>query len=501
MDCVSANVVHFEGCIPRYFAFYRSRPRLNVRIERILRFDHRDERKCGCGEWHQSGMVGEHLVAQLGHRWIRGWVETVADAIGIDIRRVIDLATLIGIEEDSVPAANNHFRGEAVVNAQPRRERFLRAGMRHRPAIAQDGSAVSASTGYYSAGSQLRIGIAKAAISVLHVEPEEVVQGLRGRGAEIPPQAHADGQLGCHFPVIFSVRREVLEDVRLRVTGLVWVGKGRSSRYKSANPREVPQHHVGHGIAGAAKWCSRSPVHGDGWVGTAGASRVLPGSRTRETPIAVEIAVQIAGQRVRALVEAQSDSVASANHAERISPFPRRAVRAAVGVDRSAAAVEIGQVHVGPGLLQRSELLEYTGLIQLAVQCRRRSGRTLRSISIQIAEAEVVDTRLADVDGVRYSPGFLVLEVLLDPIVERSGVVERVVHILGVGEAAEDGAELAQGLVPPVGLLVGNQGAGVVLSEVVDALWLGPKVRRRPEFVVDCSQPDPAGKASRRDGV
>src|ERR1035438_2515616 len=125
MDCVSANVVHFEGCIPRYFAFYRSCPGLNVRIERILRFDHRDERKCGCGEWHQSGVVREHLIAQLGHRWIRGWVETVADAIGIDIRRVIDLAPLIRVVEDSVPAAEAHLAGKAVVNAQPRSEGSL----------------------------------------------------------------------------------------------------------------------------------------------------------------------------------------------------------------------------------------------------------------------------------------------------------------------------------------------------------------------------------------
>src|ERR1017187_689268 len=221
--------------------------------------------------------------------------------------------------------------------------------MGHRPAIAQDGSAVSVSTGCNNAVSQLWICIAQAAVGVFHVEPEEVVQRFRGCRPEIPAQANTHSQLRGYLPVIFTIRREVFEDVRLRVTGLVWVGKGRSSRYKSANPREIPQHHVGHGIAGTAKWCRRSPADGDGWVGATTGRRVVPRGRTPETPIAVEIVVQIAGhrvpgvvettgrrvvlgdrprktpiavkivveiadQRVRAVVEAQPNSVASADH-------------------------------------------------------------------------------------------------------------------------------------------------------------------------------------------
>ena len=110
----------------------------------------------------------------------------------------------------------------------------LEPGMGHRPAIAQDGAAGRVSSGSYPVGGQLRVGIAEAAVGVLYIEPEEVVVLFSGRGAVVPAQAHAHGQLRSHLPVILSVRREILEEVRLRVAGLG--GRAQWTGHKSAYP-------------------------------------------------------------------------------------------------------------------------------------------------------------------------------------------------------------------------------------------------------------------------
>ena len=92
MNGVGADVVHLEGCVPRQFALDPSRPGLNIGIERVFRFDHRDEGQRRRRERSQGVETGEHVIAELGRRWIGCEVQAVTDAVGIDVGRVVDLA-------------------------------------------------------------------------------------------------------------------------------------------------------------------------------------------------------------------------------------------------------------------------------------------------------------------------------------------------------------------------------------------------------------------------
>ena len=105
--------------------------------------------------------------------------------------------------------------------------------MGYRPAVAQDGPAVRVATRGYPVGAEFRIRIAEAAVSVFDIEPEEVVLLFTGRGAIVPTQAHAHRELRSYLPVILGVRREIMEDVRLRIAGLC--GRAQRTGYKSTH--------------------------------------------------------------------------------------------------------------------------------------------------------------------------------------------------------------------------------------------------------------------------
>ncbi len=80
--------------------------------------------------------------------------------------------------------------------------------MGHLPAVTQDRAAVEADAGSHAVGRQLRIGVAKAALHVGSVEPEEVVRCLVGGRTEVPTQAVVDGELLGYLPVVLRVRCE-----------------------------------------------------------------------------------------------------------------------------------------------------------------------------------------------------------------------------------------------------------------------------------------------------
>ena len=64
-----------------------------------------------------------------------------------------------------------------------------------------------------------------------------------------------------------------------------------------------------------------------------------------------------------------------------------------------------------------------------------------------------------------------------------------------MGVAEKDRTELADVLVATIGLLVGGQWETNVLDEVGNAFRLVGDRRRRPEFVLNGDQPNPAGEA------
>ena len=190
-------------------------------------------------------MRWEQLVAELERiqTVLRGGIERVADAIRIDIPRVVDLAALIGGEEDSIAAAHNRLVGQAIIEAEPRREGVLRARMRHLSAIAQDrANAIDAHSRSHPIGGKIRVGVAQAALGVLVVEPEEVVQLFERRGVEVPAQTDTQAQLRAHLPVVLRVGGKVVVDVGLWVAGLI--GGAQRSGNESRGAVVISQHHV-----------------------------------------------------------------------------------------------------------------------------------------------------------------------------------------------------------------------------------------------------------------
>src|SRR5207245_1296733 len=114
------------------------------------------------------------------------WAQTVADAVRIDIRRVVDFAPLRGIEEDSVAAAHHRLVGEPVGKAESWGERFFRTWVGHRAAKPEYGSAGRIPSRCHAVFRKLRVGEAQPASRVFHIEPEEVVLFLIGGSAIIP---------------------------------------------------------------------------------------------------------------------------------------------------------------------------------------------------------------------------------------------------------------------------------------------------------------------------
>src|ERR1700730_897672 len=138
---MGADVVHLQGRVPGNVALDRKVPGLDVRIDGVLRLDHREERERRLRERPQGGETGEQLIAELGQRRNLPWVETVADAVRIDIRRVVDFAPFRGVEEDSVAAAHHSLVGEPVGKAESWGQELCRTGVGHRTAVPQYGAA------------------------------------------------------------------------------------------------------------------------------------------------------------------------------------------------------------------------------------------------------------------------------------------------------------------------------------------------------------------------
>ena len=77
----------------------------------------------------------EELIARLGNAGNGSRAETVADAVGVDVSRVIDLAAFKRVEEDTIATAQNRLVVDAVVHSEPweqtdlsgRREAFCRS--------------------------------------------------------------------------------------------------------------------------------------------------------------------------------------------------------------------------------------------------------------------------------------------------------------------------------------------------------------------------------------
>src|SRR5438046_5590218 len=138
---MGADVVDLQSGAPGKFALDRKVPGLDVRIDGVLRLDHREERERRRRERPQGVETGEQLIAELGQSRNIPWVKIVADTVRIDVRRVVDFAPLRGVEEDSVAAAHHSLVGEPVGKAESWGERLFRAWVGHRAAKPQYGPA------------------------------------------------------------------------------------------------------------------------------------------------------------------------------------------------------------------------------------------------------------------------------------------------------------------------------------------------------------------------
>ena len=190
VDGVGSDVVHFQRRIVAQLAFRRNCPRLHVRIERVLGFDDSDERQGGDREGSQCSIGREHLVAQFRQARINGRVLCQPDAVRVDIGGVVDLPALKRVEEDAVSPTNHCLVRQPVVQTEAGSKRCLQTGMRNRSAIAQHWISCRA-TGSDTIGRQLWIRVAKTAVRIFGIKPEEVVVRFIGCCAIIPAQTEA----------------------------------------------------------------------------------------------------------------------------------------------------------------------------------------------------------------------------------------------------------------------------------------------------------------------
>ena len=91
---VRADVVHLECRVVRQFALDARRPGLNVRVKRIVGLDDCDERKRRSGERSERRVGREHVVRKLRCRCIGRRVESIANAIWVDVGGIVDLTAL-----------------------------------------------------------------------------------------------------------------------------------------------------------------------------------------------------------------------------------------------------------------------------------------------------------------------------------------------------------------------------------------------------------------------
>ncbi len=103
------DVVDVYGSVLRQFALNPGRPGLNVRIKRVVGLDHGKERQCAHWERPQRRVALEHVVCKLRRGRICRRVDSITNCVRVDVARVVDLAALGGIKEDSVAAAEDRL--------------------------------------------------------------------------------------------------------------------------------------------------------------------------------------------------------------------------------------------------------------------------------------------------------------------------------------------------------------------------------------------------------
>src|SRR3984885_7769753 len=128
MGALVAHVVHLERSVPGELTLRRQRPLLDIRISRLLRDDYGEElaavdRRTDLVERHRR----KHVVRQLGQGGIRCGVRRGAHNEGIDVARVVDFASLGGVKEKAVTAANHGLVSKPVSKAYAGGKWFLRS--------------------------------------------------------------------------------------------------------------------------------------------------------------------------------------------------------------------------------------------------------------------------------------------------------------------------------------------------------------------------------------